>query len=239
MCPRCRFYELTELMKTNLHSRAFTLIELLVVIAIIAILAALLLPALAQAKNKAKDIACVNNLKQIDLGLRLWAGDQGDKYPWQVSTTAGGSMGSADWTDNFRAASTELVSVKLLLSPTDAAKILNRAATNWTSLRGDMNVSYFIGTGTNFSSLDKTIVILLGDRNVTGGGGGLDASWNIFMGTSIDVAWDSSLHVLKGNIGTLDGSARKIPTAALRENVAAELAGGVNPVIFSKPRGVF
>jgi prepilin-type N-terminal cleavage/methylation domain-containing protein len=226
-------------MKTNPRSSAFTLIELLVVIAIIAILAALLLPALAQAKNKAKDIACINNLKQIDLGLRIWASDQGDKYPWQVSTTAGGSMGSADWADNFRVAATELVAVKLLICPTDAAKILNRAATNWTSLRGDLNISYFVGTGTNFSNLDKTIVVLLGDRNVTGGGGGLDASWNIFMGTSIDAAWDNTLHVLKGDIGTLDGSAHKVPTPALRENVAAELAGGVNPVIFSKPRGVF
>ena len=83
---RCDSLRCPNAMRPKIQ-KGFTLVELLVVIAIIAILAALLLAAVSSAKGKARRIVCLNNLRQISLGVRMYSDDSNDKTPNPVGVS--------------------------------------------------------------------------------------------------------------------------------------------------------
>jgi len=107
----------------ELRGRGFTLIELLVVIAIIAILAAILLPALAKAKQSAQGVMCMNNNKQLVLGWHMYAGDNRDLLAINSDQgTSFNGIGSwvstkIDWTPNPQNTNVQLMLSQSLLAP--------------------------------------------------------------------------------------------------------------------------
>jgi prepilin-type N-terminal cleavage/methylation domain-containing protein len=198
------------------RERGLTLVELLVVIAVLCIFAATIdfgVP--ANAKARALRIQCVNNLKQIGLATRVWEGDHGEKYPWSIPGTNGGTMefvtGPNEWR-HFQVMSNELSTPKLVLCPADASRA--EAATNFNFF-SNSNLSFFIGLDASNSDPQS---LLSGDRNITNGipirNGILELTTNNPAG------WTADMHNKVGNILLSDGSVQQVSQTGLRQTVA-------------------
>lgn len=203
----------------------FTLLELLTTITIIAILAALLLPALEGAYRKARRIACTNQLKQVGLASQSWAHEHGDRYPMQVPSSQGGTREFADQTRlnpvesftfrHFQILSNELEIPKVLLCPAEKTR---RAANDFGTLQNE-NVSYWLNLGATFGHSDSP---LAGDRNVRTSG---RTEWTFLQFSVADaVEFSAELHGYRGNVLFGDAHVDNLDSRALR----LAFAGGSN-----------
>src|SRR5438105_15312315 len=91
-CRRCRRLHGNSLENQHMRRSAFTLIELLVVIAIVAILAAILFPVFAQAREKARQAGCLSNLKQLGLAQSMYTQDYDETLPKAIHQMPDGSL---------------------------------------------------------------------------------------------------------------------------------------------------
>ena len=146
-------------------ARAFTLIELLVVIAIIAILAAMLLPALARAKESGKRIACLNNLRQLSLSAQMYVSENQGSYPPRSTTDRWPNR----FYDNYGK------NLKLLLCTTEATIPVSNGSSNSNNVADAAPRSYFINGWndyfdgmTNGVSLKENVIIHPSDTIVLG-----------------------------------------------------------------------
>jgi prepilin-type processing-associated H-X9-DG protein len=193
-------------------SQGMTLVEVLVVIATIMILAGVILPAIAPAPHFSERIRCLNNLKQIGIGFRIWSSDHGDRFPWNVPQKEGGTLEyalSPEVFRHFKVASNELNTPKILVCPDDRTR--TRTASFQTDF-SNSNLSYFIGLDADET---KPQTILCGDRT-------LSTNKTILSGLVLvhdpqSLRWAAGIHQDGGNIALADGSAQQFnPTSLLK-----------------------
>ena len=181
--------------------------ELIVIIGAVALLVAVLLPAMVSpdARRRAALINCINNLKQIDLAFRIWANDHTNNYPMEWAKNGGAYR-------IFQVMSNEINTPKVLYCPADSKRI---RATNFFNLNND-NISYFVGVD---ATENNPQAILLGDDNLIINGKPVRPG--ILNLTSNDVVeWSSERHHRAGNIALSDGSIQQTTRDGLRTATA-------------------
>lgn len=186
--------------------------ELLLVIGVVAVLGVFLYPSLVRAKQKSQRISCTSNLKQTGMGFRVWAGDNTNLYPMQISVESGGSkefIASGETFRHFEVMSNELSTPVVLTCPSDKTRTQIR---NFVPTLSNSNVSYFVGIDADETEPQR---ILTGDRIIFKGvrppNGVVGLTSNNFAG------WSADIHQGSINVALADGSGQGYSSNRMRE----------------------
>jgi len=198
--------------------RAFSFVDFIMIVVVLAVLAFVMLPLIAKRYAKASKVSCTNQLKQIGLAYRMWAIDNGDRFPMQVAVTNGGVM---ELIQNglvyptYLVMSNELNTPKLLICPAESdrrrvvANSFDQSAPTGAThtyerspFTNDNNVSYFVGVDAD--GINPT-TLLGGDDNFIVNGIN-PKSGLLLLQTNIPVSWTDKRHKKRGNLLFADGA---------------------------------
>ena len=233
--------------KNNEVKAGLTIMEVLVVLAIVVVLAGILMPPFTHDKPRARRISCVNNLKQLGTGLRLFANDADGKYPFECFTAGSTNIEvnaiPGGWSHNptnlwmlFQLAQNDISSPRVLICPADsgrqpAADFLSRTGSSAESFpnpsKRNNALSYFLALDAKEA---RPTTLLVGDRNLARDSDKTDSEpgRNYLTGeqrlgsTDADVKhlrWNNDMHERAGNMSFMDGSAQQLTSGKLREAV--------------------
>jgi hypothetical protein len=194
------------------RSVAFTLPELLVIVAVVLLVVFVVIPnyRLRRGGMPAR-IKCVNNLKNVGLAFRIFATDHNDVFPFEVSSTNGGTRelhANGDPFYAFLALSNELSTTRILFCPMDKGR---KPADSWTNF-SNRNVSYFLNT--NAVETDRT-AFLAGDRNIEYNRKPIPTG-RFVVPPGASITFDKRIHESQGNICMADGAVQLLTNGRIQ-----------------------
>ncbi|MBN9688728.1 MAG: type II secretion system protein [Verrucomicrobia bacterium] len=209
--------------------RGLTILEVLVVLAIVAILGGLLLPIVSAPRGTSKRIACMRNLKNVGLAMRIFAQEHGTGLPMNLPANQGGTRELTGdviqlWR-HYLPFTNELTNPKILWCPSDSQR---KPATRWAPdaadrravvFAGNQNLSYFLGLNAHET---QPQTILAGDRNLTTNGLAIGPGRHV-VSANTRLGFAETMHKSAGNILLADGSVQQVTSGRLNEQFQSGL----------------
>jgi prepilin-type processing-associated H-X9-DG protein len=209
-------------MKSPRHQAAFSKLDLLVMVLAVVGIGLVVLPQWLRSNTRGSRISCANNLKQLTISFRVWAGDNSDRFPMQVSVAEGGALELADQGSAYAVLlvmSNEHNTPKILVCPMESNP-KRRGATVFTAtappgaipFTATNNISYFVGVD---AEADRPQAILSGDDHFNIGKAKPNPGL-LLVPTNAAVAWRNERHPNRGYVAFADGSVHDLDTTGFR-----------------------